>query len=77
MTRWIATIACLLTLAFAPSLATDAQADGMKRSGYSHKRCIAPAMRWRAQTTWVCKASEKCCYDWLLRRGSCAADRCF
>jgi hypothetical protein len=77
MTRWIAITGCLLSLAFAPSMITEAQADGMKRAGYSNKRCIAPADRWRARSTWVCKWTEKCCYDWVFRRGSCAADRCF
>jgi hypothetical protein len=78
MTRWIATaiFACVLSLAFATPFATETKADGM-RASYSHKRCVAPASRWRPQTAWVCKVSEKCCYDWLLRRGSCAADRCF
>ena len=78
MTRWVATIGCLLTaLAFAMPVANEAKADGMKRAVSSHKRCVAPAMRWRTQTTWSCKVAEKCCYDWLLRRGSCATDRCF
>ena len=77
MTRWIAPLACMLTLTLAAPFASEVKADGMARSVYHHKRCVAPAMRWRAQTTWVCKVSEKCCYDWLLRRGSCAADRCF
>jgi hypothetical protein len=27
--------------------------------------------------TWVCKASEIFCYDWLLRKGSCPTRRCF
>jgi hypothetical protein len=78
MTRWIAiaTLGSVLTLAFAMPFAIETKADGM-RASYSHKRCVAPASRWRPQTTWVCKVSEKCCYDWLLRRGSCAADRCF
>jgi hypothetical protein len=49
----------------------------MKRSASSHKRCVAPVMRWRAQTTWSCKVAEKCCYNWLLRRGECTTDRCF
>jgi hypothetical protein len=85
MTRWIAAAACALTLGLALPLGNVAEADGFRRAApvYSKKRCIAPEMRflWRAQTqvTWVCAAAERCCYDRLLRRGTCiAADaRCF
>jgi hypothetical protein len=29
--------------------------------------------------TWICKASEKCCYDYLARKGTCiaASSRCW
>ena len=87
MTRWIAATAgaltLVLTLALAIPFATDAAADGANRPvyrGYQHKRCIAPAEWWgRGQTTWVCNANETCCYDRLLRKGSClaASQRCF
>jgi hypothetical protein len=72
-----------LALALAVPLANQAEADGIStRPVYKHKRCIAPASWWSrsgARTTWVCKASEKCCYDRLLRRGTCIAAnaRCF
>lgn len=84
MTRWIAVAGCALALALAAPLGNQAEADGMvTRPVYKHKRCIAPASWWwrtgGAQTTWVCSASEKCCYDRLLRKGTClaASARCF
>jgi hypothetical protein len=67
MTRWIVTLACVLTLAMV-ALARDADARG-----YTRKKCIAPE---KAQT-WVCSAKEKCCYDRIVRQGTCPADRCF
>jgi hypothetical protein len=85
MTRWIAVAGCALALGLAAPLATEAVADGMpvRAPVYKHKRCIAPVMWWwrtgESRTTWVCSAAERCCYDRLLRRGTCiAADaRCF
>ena len=79
MARWIAAFGCALSLAVAMPFGNEAEADGVSRQVYRHKRCTAPAMLWTAQTTWVCKASEKCCYDRALRRGNCigASDRCF
>jgi hypothetical protein len=82
MSRWIAAFACALTLALAMPFGNQAAADGYVRHGYGHVRCIAPASRWSftsQPTNWVCKASEKCCYDYLARKGTCidAANRCF
>ena len=88
MTRWIAAsagaLALTLALAVAPPFVPDAAADGVAapvyRPVFRHKRCIAPAMWWgRGQTTWVCNRDETCCYDRLLRKGSClpASQRCF
>jgi hypothetical protein len=84
MTRWIAAAGCALALALvAAPLANRAEADGIPTSPvFTHKRCIAPASwfsRSGARTTWVCRAIEKCCYDWLLRKGTCipANRRCF
>jgi hypothetical protein len=87
MTRWIAVTAGALMLtaglALAVPFGNEAAADGVSRPvyrGFAHKRCIAPA-EWfgRGQTTWVCAAAETCCYDRLLRKGSCLApsQRCF
>jgi hypothetical protein len=70
MTRWIVAVACTLAVALAAPLGSEAQA------AYAHKRCIAPNIWGAGQTTWVCRASQRCCYDWLLRRGFCP-DRCF
>jgi hypothetical protein len=85
MTRWIAAFGCALTLTLAMPLGNEATADGIapRRVVYTKKRCIAPEMRWlwRAQTqvTWVCAAAERCCYDRVLRKGTCLAttERCF
>lgn len=88
MTRWIAAPAGALSLMLALMLAVpftnEAAADGVSRPVYrpvyKHKRCIAPAMWWgRGQSTWVCNIDQICCYDRLLRRGTCleASQRCF
>jgi len=80
MTRWIVVFG--LAFALAAPFATEADADGIARRkvAYGHKKCIAPAM-WlgRGQATWVCTATQKCCYDRLLRKGACldASARCF
>jgi len=81
MTRWIVVLG--LALAFAVPFASEADADGItpRKAAYGHKRCIAPAMWFGRgqQTTWVCTATQKCCYDRLLRKGACldATARCF
>jgi hypothetical protein len=88
MTRWIAATAGALALTFILALAmpfgNEAAADGVDRPAYrpvyKHKRCIAPSDWWgRGQSTWVCTAAETCCYDRVLRKGSClaASQRCF
>ena len=87
MTRWIAAAAgaIMLTagLALAVPFGNEAAADGVSRPvfhGFAHKKCIAPPEWWgRGQTTWICNANEICCYDRLLRRGTClaATQRCF
>jgi hypothetical protein len=88
MTRWIAATAGALMLtaglALAVPFGNEAAADGVSRPvyrhGFAHKRCIAPADWWsRGQTTWICNASEICCYDRILRKGNCldASQRCF
>ena len=88
MTRWIAAFGCALTLVLAVPVGNEARADGYERApvarAYTRKRCIAPTTRWMrlwrtSETTWICAASEKCCYDRLLRKGTClaASARCF
>jgi hypothetical protein len=67
MTRWIVAFACILTLALV-TFAKDADARGFTR-----KKCLPPD---KAQS-WVCSAKEKCCYDYVLRKGACTVDRCF
>jgi hypothetical protein len=70
--RSMALLGCALALALAAPLGNQADAQ----SQYRFKRCIAPAMH-GAPRTWVCRATEICCYDWLLRRGTCPTGRCF
>lgn len=88
MMRWIAAFGCALTLALAVPVGNQAKADGFERRAvapvYTRKRCIAQPTRWTrwlraTPTTWVCAAAEKCCYDPLLRKGTCIAAnaRCF
>jgi hypothetical protein len=88
MTRWIAATSAALMLTLGLALAVPygnyASADGVSAPVYHRtalrKRCIAPADWWgRGQSTWICAAAETCCYDRLLRRGSClaASQRCF
>ena len=67
MTRWIVAFGCVLTLTTI-AFASDADARG-----YTRKKCLPPD---RAQS-FVCSASEKCCYDYVLRKGACTTDRCF
>jgi len=67
MTRWLLAVGCVLTLVIL------AFANTAEARGYTRKKCIPPD---RAQT-FVCSASEKCCYDYVLRKGACTADRCF
>jgi hypothetical protein len=45
---------------------------------YTRKKCTASS-RLATPVTWVCKASEKCCYDYVVRKGTClgASTRCF
>jgi hypothetical protein len=80
MARWTSAFVCVLTLSLTLPFSNAAEADGVSRSVARHKKCTAPAMLFmRTPTTWVCKASQKCCFDRLLRKGNClaASDRCF
>lgn len=70
--RWMAVLGCAFALALVAPPGNEAHAG----PAFKYKRCIAPSMRGAPQT-WVCRASEFCCYDWLLRRGTCPATRCF
>jgi hypothetical protein len=66
MTRWIVALACVF------AIAVVAFATGADARGYTRKKCIAPE---KAQS-WVCSAKEKCCYDYVVRQGTCPVDRC-
>lgn len=90
MTRWIAAsvgaLAFTLGLGLATPYGNQAMADGIEAAPvyqpvYSRKRCLPPRKRWswRMASPWVCSAEEKCCYDYVLRKGTCLAanQRCF
>ena len=70
--RSVALFGCTLAFALVAPIGNEAEAQYPYRS----KRCIGPAMH-GSPVTWVCKASEICCYDWLLRKGTCPTSRCF
>ena len=72
MNRWIVAVVCASTFALVVPFGNEAEA-----ARYGHKRCIASSAMVGAQSTWVCKASEICCYDWWLRKGTCTTARCF
>lgn len=79
----LAAFGCALTLALMAPMVEEAKADGYSAPArayrpvvFAHKKCIAPA-RDGAKVSWVCRASETCCYDWLLRKGTCTTRRCF
>ena len=66
MTRWFVLFGCMLALALATPIGSEAAAA--KRG----KSCAATAMDGK-QSKWRCKASEKCCFDWFANKGTCAA----
>ena len=67
MTRWI------VALGFTFSPSPWSPSATMPRLRYSRKKCNPPD---KAQS-WVCSAKEKCCYDYIVRKGACTVDRCF
>ena len=79
MNRWIAAAGCMLALALIAPLGNQAQADGMAPRAYGKTKCTVQARMWMSQATWSCARGQKCCYDWVMRKGTClaATDRCF
>jgi len=83
MRHWIPIFACGLLAVFALPFSPVAKADGVYTPiraavapTFTRKLCTPPSRWGRTPATWVCSASEKCCYDWVLRRGTCvSADR--
>ena len=51
-------------------------ADAQK---YTRQKCTVSSRLMSSPATWVCKASEKCCYDYWARKGVClsSSSRCF
>ena len=72
MNRWIVAVVCASTFALVLPFGNEAEA-----ARYRHKKCIASSAMVGAQSTWVCKASEICCYDGWARKGTCTTARCF
>jgi hypothetical protein len=68
MTRWLALISCALALTLVASMAFDGGAEA--KSGKF--ACKATAMDGK-QTKWKCGAGQKCCFDFLMGKGSCVA----
>ncbi len=77
MNRWTAALGCALALALMAPVGNQAQADGMQRKAYRTK-CVVSARMWMSQATWSCARNQKCCYDYVSRKGLClgATDRC-
>ncbi len=86
MRLWIAASACALALGLVAPIGHQAEADGLYAPvryraaapvavPFTRKLCTAQSRR-GGPVTWVCSASQKCCWDWLMRRGTCT-DRCF
>jgi hypothetical protein len=81
---WSAVFGLGFVVASALPLGSVAKSDGVYAPAravvptFTRKLCTPPARWGRAPATWICSASEKCCYDWVLRRGTCvaASDRC-
>ena len=67
MIRYLTLFGCALSMALAVPAGFEAEAKGKKKN----KLCMATAMDGK-QTKWKCKAAEKCCYDWLMNKGTCA-----
>jgi hypothetical protein len=65
MTRWIVAFAASLALTVV-ALSFDAEAKA------SRKKCTPPDKA----KSWVCSAKEKCCYDFILGKGTCSTTAC-
>jgi hypothetical protein len=68
MSRWVVIFGCAFVLALASPLGFEAEAK--KGRG---KSCVATGMDGK-KTKWQCKAADKCCFDWVTSKGTCAAN---
>ena len=66
MTRMFVIFGCVLAFGLATPMGFEAAAA--KKRG--HKMCASSAMDGK-QTKWRCKASQKCCFDWMANKGAC------
>ena len=73
MGRWIVVFACALAFVLAAPAGFDAAA-AKKKAG----ACVATAMDGKT-IKWQCKASQKCCFNWMANKGGCvaASEICF
>ena len=68
MTRCLPLISCALALTLVASMAIDGAAEA--KSGKF--ACKATAMDGK-KSKWKCSAGQKCCFDFLMGKGSCVA----
>ena len=68
MTRWLTVVSCTLALTLVASVTFDGGAEA--KSGKF--ACKATAMD-GTKSKWKCGAGQKCCFDFLLGKGSCVA----
>jgi hypothetical protein len=66
MSRWVLLFGCAFALAVATPMGFEAEA----KKGKS-RTCASTGMDGK-KTKWQCKAGEKCCFDWLMSKGTCA-----
>ena len=61
-----------VTLTFPFAGAADART-------YTRQKCTLSSRLVSSPVSWVCKASERCCYDYWARKGVClsSSSRCF
>ncbi len=68
MTRRFSIFACTLALTLIPPIGFDLGAAAKP------KAMMCKATGWTGkQSTWKCKAGQKCCFDWFNNKGACVA----
>ncbi|HXF53797.1 MAG TPA: hypothetical protein VNK52_06695 [Hyphomicrobiaceae bacterium] len=68
--RWlVAVLLGAILMAAMPVGGGDADAAAKKEKS---KACTVTGLD-NKKVSWKCKASEKCCYDWITSKGTCVA----